>query len=102
MLNKIKSALYISINHYWKNLTKPDVLLVRLLNPRMKNLSFVLSEKGNEIKNLLREKYNEMHTNPTSQPIQPTRSQAKKKKNALLTSLRKPSIRSYDEVNEYF
>ena len=27
MLNKIKSALYISINHYWKNLTKSDALL---------------------------------------------------------------------------
>ena len=102
MLNKIKSSLYISINHYWKNLTKPDVLLASLLDPRMKDLSFISSEKGDEIKNLLREKYNEMHTNPTSQPIQPIRSSAKKKKNALLASLRKPSTRSCDEVDEYF
>ncbi|GES96177.1 zinc finger BED domain-containing protein 4-like [Rhizophagus clarus] len=102
MLNKIKSALYISINHYWKNFTKPDVLLASLLDPKMKDLSFVSSEKRNEIKNLLREKYNEMHTNPTSQPIQPIRSQAKKKKNALLASLKKLSTRSCDEVDEYF
>ncbi|GBB91747.1 hypothetical protein RclHR1_01910031 [Rhizophagus clarus] len=68
----------------------------------MKDLSFVLSKKRNKIKNLLHEKYNKMHINPTSQPIQPIRSQAKKKKNALLASLRKPSTRSCDEVDEYF
>ena len=53
MLNKIKSALYMSINHYWKDLSKPDVLISSLLDPRMKELSFVTSEKCNDTKNLL-------------------------------------------------
>ena len=57
MLNKIKSALYISINHYWKDLTKSDTLLASLLDPRMKDLSFVSFNKYDEVKNLLYEKY---------------------------------------------
>jgi hAT family C-terminal dimerisation region len=101
LLNKIKSAFYISINHYWKNLTKPDALLASLLDPRMKDLSFISSEKSNEIKNLLHEKYNEM-CNSASQPIQLAKSPTKKKKNTLLASLKKPPTRSYDEITEYF
>jgi hypothetical protein len=58
MLNKIKSALYMSINYYWKDLSKPDVLISSLLDSRMKELSFVTSEKCNDNKNLLHEKYN--------------------------------------------
>jgi hypothetical protein len=50
MLNRIKSAIYISINYYWKNLTKPDTLLASILDLRMKDLSFVSSDKCNEIK----------------------------------------------------
>ena len=99
MLNKIKSALYISINHYWENLTKPDALLASLLDPRMKDLSFVSPERCNEIRDLLREKYNEIYRQ-SSQPIQ-SKSPAKKKKNTLLTSLKKQPTRSYDEVTEY-
>ena len=53
MLNKIKSALYMSINYYWKDLSKPDILLSSLLDPRMKELLFVTSEKCNNTKNLL-------------------------------------------------
>ena len=60
MLNKIKSALYISINHYWKDLTKPNTLLASLLDSRMKDLSFVSFNKCDEVKNLLYEKYNEI------------------------------------------
>jgi hAT family C-terminal dimerisation region len=101
MLNKIKSALYLSIIHYWRNLTKTDTLLASLLDPRMKDLSFVSSEKKDEIKNLLCEKYNEMH-GPLSQPIQPAKSPARKKKNTLLASLKKQPTQSYDEITEYF
>ena len=56
ILNKIKSALYISINHYWKDLTRSDILIASLLDPRIKDLSFVLPEKYNDTKNLLLEK----------------------------------------------
>lgn len=103
MLNKIKSALYMSINYYWKDLSKPDILLSSLLDPRMKELLFVTSEKCNNTKNLLREKYNEMQDS-TSQPIiQSTKSPAKKKKFAILASLKKSSnVRSYNEIDEYF
>src|SRR2546423_15033561 len=96
MLNKIKSALYILINHYWKDLTKSDILIASLLDPRMKDLSFVSPEKYDDTKNLLHEKYNEIQ-NSTSQPIQLT---TKKKKHTILASLKKPFIKSRDEIAE--
>ena len=40
--------------------------------------------------------------NSASQPIQLAKSPAKKKKNTLLASLKKPPTRSYDEITEYF
>jgi hAT family C-terminal dimerisation region len=101
MLNKVKSALYISINHYWKDLTKADILIASLLDPRMKDLSFVLPEKYNDTKNLLYEKYNEIQ-NSTLQPIQLRKSPPKKKKLTILASLKKPTIiKSHDEIAEY-
>jgi len=103
MLNKIKSALYMSINHYWKDLSKPDVLISSLLDPRMKELSFVTSEKCNDTKNLLHEKYNEMQNSTIQPTIQSTKSPVKKKKHTILASLKKSSnVRSYNEINEYF
>ena len=103
MLNKIKSALYMSINYYWKDLSKPDVLISSLLDPRMKELSFVTSEKCNDTKNLLHEKYNEMQNLTSQLTIQSTKSPVKKKKLTILASLKKSSsVRSYNEINEYF
>ena len=103
MLNKIKSALYMSINHYWKDLSKPDVLISSLLDLRMKELSFVTSEKCNDTKNLLHEKYNEMQNSTIQPTIQSTKSPVKKKKHTILASLKKSSnVRSYNEINEYF
>jgi hypothetical protein len=99
MLNKIKSALYISINHYWKDLTKPEALLPSLLDPRMKDLSFVLPDKCNNTKNLLREKYNTMQG--LSQPTIQSTSPVKKKKLTILAGLKKPSTQSRDEIAEY-
>jgi hAT family C-terminal dimerisation region len=99
MLNKIKSALFISINHYWKDLTKPDALLASLLDPRMKDLSFISPTKCEEAKTLLREKYNEM--NLRSQSNQLIKSPAKKKKLTILASLKKAPIQSCDEITEY-
>ena len=100
MLNKIKSALYISINHYWKDLTKPDALLPSLLDPRMKDLSFVLTEKCDNTKDLLREKYNLMQ-NSSQSVIQLTTSPVKKKKLTILAGLKKPPVQSHDEIVEY-
>lgn len=101
MLNKIKSALYISINHYWKDLTKPDALLPSLLDPRIKDLLFVSPDKRDNTKDLLREKYNLMQN--SSQSLIPlTTSPVNKKKLTILAGLKKPSTQSHDEIAEYF
>src|SRR4051794_38448010 len=79
---------------------KPDALLSSLLDPRMKDLSFVLSEKFDDTKNLLYEKYNEMQ-NSTFQSIQSTRSPVRKKNLTILAGLKKPPRQSHDEIVEY-
>ncbi|RIA80830.1 hypothetical protein C1645_837986 [Glomus cerebriforme] len=43
LVNKIKIVLYSAINHYWKNIIKPQALLSSLLDPYIKNLPFVLA-----------------------------------------------------------
>jgi len=100
MLNKIKSAIYVSINHYWKDLTKPEALLPSLLDLRIKDLSFVSPDKCDDTKNLLRENYNSMQS--LSQPTIQLTSPVKKKKLTILAGLKKPSTQSRDEIAEYF
>jgi hypothetical protein len=108
MLNKIKSAFYLSINHYWKDLTKPDALLPSLLDPRMKNLSLVLPSECDNTKDLLREKYNEMKLKIGNIQLQSSTSQStkspKKKKGrnlTILADLKKPPTPAHDEIAEY-
>ncbi|CAG8611509.1 2147_t:CDS:2 [Rhizophagus irregularis] len=60
LLAKIKSAFYILMDYYWKDLTKPDTLLPNLLDPRIKDLSVITPSDFNDTKDLLREKYNNM------------------------------------------
>ena len=41
LVNTIKKTLYGAMDHYWENITAPGALFSSLLDPRMKNLSFV-------------------------------------------------------------
>jgi hypothetical protein len=41
LVKKIKLALYIAMKHYWNDFITPKTLLPRLLDPRIKDLSFV-------------------------------------------------------------
>jgi hypothetical protein len=60
LIEKIKLNFFTAIEHYWDDLTSPDMLLPSLLDPRMKDLSFVTNSECEATKNLLREKYEEL------------------------------------------
>src|SRR6185437_7865629 len=40
LIDKIKLNFFATMNHYWTDLTSPELLLPSLLDPRMKNFSF--------------------------------------------------------------
>jgi hypothetical protein len=60
LIEKIKLHLFVAIDHYWNDLTSPDILLPSLLDPRMKDLNFVTITERQATENLLREKYEEL------------------------------------------
>ncbi|CAI2199000.1 19860_t:CDS:2, partial [Funneliformis geosporum] len=60
LIEKIKLHLFVAIDHYWDDLTSPDILLPSLLDPRMKDLNFVTITERQATENLLREKYEEL------------------------------------------
>ena len=60
LIDKIKLTLFAAINHYWNDLTHPNMLLPTLLDPRMKDLSFVSELERLETKDLLKKKYEEL------------------------------------------
>ena len=105
------------MDHYWKNLTTAEFLLPSILDPRMKNLSFVSSTEQLETQDLLYEKFQEMKKKMEAEEIIQTSSLASnnsqspslanrriKKKNKtlmILADLKKPSSPSFDEITEY-
>ena len=60
LIEKIKLNFFTAMEHYWNNLTSPDMLLPSLLDPRMKDLSFVTNSERQATENLLKEKYEEL------------------------------------------
>lgn len=108
LVNKIKKALYSAMDYYWKDITTPQALLPSLLDPRMKNLSFVTATNRFAVEELLREKFNEMKAelDTTTSSSYTTNKQSKKKVQKMkqftvLTNLKKSHTPSYDEVDEY-
>lgn len=112
LVSKIKKTLYSAMDHYWKDITAPQALLPSLLDPRMKNLSFVSTRSRFAAEELLREKFNEMkdeldqELDTTTTSSSATNRQSKKKiKKAkqftVLASLKKSQIPIDDEVEEY-
>ena len=59
LIDKIKLNFFATMNHYWTDITSPELLLPSLLDPRMKNLSFTSDSERLQAENLLREKYEE-------------------------------------------
>lgn len=112
LVNKIKKALYCAMDYYWKDITTPQALLPSLLDPRMKNLSFVTATNRFAAEELLREKFNEMKAeldqelNTTTPSSSTTNKQSKKKiqkmkQFTVLANLKKSHTPLYDEVDEY-
>lgn len=60
LIDKVKLNLFATMDHYWTDLTSPEMLLPSLLDPRMKNLSFVTDSERHETEILLQKEYEEL------------------------------------------
>jgi hypothetical protein len=50
------------MDHYWNDLTCPEMLFPTLLDPRMKNLDFATDSERFATKDLLKKQYEELKT----------------------------------------
>src|SRR5262249_9072724 len=70
LVKKIKLTLYAAMKHYWSDLVTPEVLLPSLLDPRIKDLSFVTVKERIDTEELLIDKYNQEKSLSLSTSIQ--------------------------------
>ncbi len=61
VLEKVKTNLYNAIEFYWDK-KEEEILISALLDPRIKSLKFVEEKVCDEVKELLKSKYNQLKT----------------------------------------
>ncbi|CAB4493629.1 unnamed protein product [Rhizophagus irregularis] len=103
LIDKIKLNLSVAMDHYWKDLLDPNLILFSILDPRIKRLSFISTSKRYEVENLLHEKYKEMKSVTETKTDHINENEQKQKRtNSILASLKKSSSTIHAvEVSEY-
>jgi len=101
LIDKIKHNLFAAMDHYWNNFTSSDMLLPSLLDPRMKDLSFVTITECLATENLLREKYEDQNNNSSSSSTNIDDENKGKKVFTVFANLKKKVSRADDEVCLY-
>ena len=106
LIDQIKLSLFTAMNYYWNDLTSPDKLLPTLLDPRMKDLSFVSDSERSAAKDLLEEKYKELKFQDSNDnlllPINVDDNRKKNKKAyTIFADLKKKIIPADDEIGNY-
>ena len=93
------------MNYYWNDLTSPDKLLLTLLNPRMKDLSFISDLERNAVKNLLKEKYEELKFQNSNDNLLSfiivENNKQNKKEYTIFANLKKKITQADDEIGIY-
>ncbi|GBC41325.2 ubiquitin-conjugating enzyme [Rhizophagus irregularis DAOM 181602=DAOM 197198] len=101
LIDEIKFFLSAAIDHYWKDLSDPKLILFSLLDPRIKRLSFISGPERSVVKDLLYEKYIEMETNIEADNHIHKYKQSQKRTSSILANLKKPVRSMGAEVIEY-
>jgi len=105
LMDKIKLGLFAAMNHYWNDLTSPDKLLPTLLDPRMKDLSFVSDLERTAAKDLLKEKYEELKFQDSNDNLSSSiiveNNKQNKKEYTIFANLKKKITPADDEIGIY-
>jgi len=105
LVKKIKLVLYAAMKHYWGDIITPDALLPSLLDPRIKDLSFVSIEQRFETEELLSIKYNDekeksLESNSTTNLTQEEDDDSQKY-DSIFASFKTLSMEERNEVTDY-
>ena len=98
LIEKVKSALYIAMKHYW-NVPQDEAMVATLLDPRCKSLSFASESQRTRAKNILREKAEEAKQDLGTVGAVRSQSPDNPLLRSIFTNRYRPERRS--EVDEY-
>ena len=105
LVDKIKLTLYAAMKYYWNDLITPKTLLPSLLDPRIKELSFVTISQRFDTEELLSNIYEQEKQSNSSASVTTQENSKEKKKsekyNLILASFKKPVTLVTNEVTEY-
>ena len=97
LIEKVKLALYIAMNHYW-DVPQDEAMIATFLDPRCKSLNFASETQKTNTKNLLKKVYDEAKQNlgTTQQQVN-----SQSPGNSLLRNIFASRYQRRDEVDEY-
>jgi hypothetical protein len=106
LVNKVKLTLYAAMKYYWNNLITSKALLPSLLDPRIKELSFVtISQRfeTEEFLNNIYEQEKQLSSSTSTFSIQTNLREKEKSENysSIFASFKKPVTSVTNEVTEY-
>jgi hypothetical protein len=108
LVKKIKLALYAAMKHYWSSLTTPKALLPSLLDPRIKDLSFVTVQQRFDTEELLGDLYSQekaselLSSSFTSDSTQGTEEENESQKyDSIFASFKTSDVEVVNEVTDY-
>ena len=98
---------YAAMKHYWNNIIIPNFLLLSLLNPRIKELSFVSVLQQFDAEELLSNLYDQEKqlfsdfSSSAQVNLKEKQKQISKKYDSIFKSFKKPIKSATNEVTEY-
>ncbi|GBC41328.2 ubiquitin-conjugating enzyme [Rhizophagus irregularis DAOM 181602=DAOM 197198] len=100
LIDKIKLNLSAAINHYWRDILDPNFTHFSILDPRIKNLSFVSSSIRHAAEDFLYIKYREIRsTMETETDTNGDNEQSQQRTSSIFASLKKLTFPTH--VNEF-
>ncbi|GBB89806.1 hypothetical protein RclHR1_16600002 [Rhizophagus clarus] len=101
LVKKIKLTLYAAMKHYWKNLIAPEVLLPSLLDPRIKDLSFVSVKERFDAEELLNDEYDQEKLKSLSSSTSIQDDDESQEYDSIFASFKTPASKEINEITEY-
>jgi hypothetical protein len=101
LVKKIKLTLYAAMKHYWKNLVAPEVLLPSLLDPRIKDLSFVPVKERFDAEELLNDEYDQEKLKSLSSSTSIQDDDESQEYDSIFASFKTTATKEVNEITEY-
>ncbi|GET01179.1 zinc finger BED domain-containing protein 1-like [Rhizophagus clarus] len=101
LVKKIKLTLYAAMKHYWKNLIASEVFLSSLLDPRIKDLSFVSVKERFDAEELLNDEYNQEKLKSLSSSTSIQDDDESQEYDSIFANFKTPASKEINEITKY-